>query len=367
MIGQFGHCNQETLNLLIAGQATSTVMDGCQALGEEMGGLVIRGVSAQNTVGYLSALEPLRLVTVGRFLKLPRRPIWVLGGQTHFTVLFSLTPRVNEETYAERMLGTLRRSFASVDRDSAGYVPAACLRDVLQEAAMDTALGAHHAMQCLLGADELPLARLRGALQVDGEIVLWESFWTKMSRVFSDMITLDSLLDSGNGAETGGAMDVVEEDRLRRDAEMARQLQEEFDRAEGGGSSSIANQTPTRTNNSHIHSNNNNNLLQLDFSALLQQPPQTRLSQTQPQQPSPRQSANRPRSDSEIARDLQAQFDAEDNGGVFNGVMDIDDDLVTHSDTKTFDQGNDQIGLATNNQQFASIDADRPTLHRADR
>lgn len=28
MIGQFGHCNQDLLNLLLTGRATSNVMDG---------------------------------------------------------------------------------------------------------------------------------------------------------------------------------------------------------------------------------------------------------------------------------------------------------------------------------------------------
>jgi ubiquitin carboxyl-terminal hydrolase MINDY-3/4 len=65
VIGQFGHCNQDMLNLLLTGQATSNVIDGELQLGDS--GLRIRGVARRNPVGYLTHLEALRYcqVTVG--------------------------------------------------------------------------------------------------------------------------------------------------------------------------------------------------------------------------------------------------------------------------------------------------------------
>lgn len=129
VIGQFGHCNQETLNLLLAGRATSLVLDGTQTLDAE---LSLCGIPQQTDIGYLSALEAARYVTVGRYLKRPKFPLWVLGGTSHFTVLLSLDPRVNAESSAELLLEILRRAFKAEDPDGAGFVPSSALRAVLE-------------------------------------------------------------------------------------------------------------------------------------------------------------------------------------------------------------------------------------------
>ena len=62
VIGQFGHCNQDLLNLLLTGRATSNVLDGEMALGDS--GLKLRGVYQRNAVGYLTQLEALRYCEV---------------------------------------------------------------------------------------------------------------------------------------------------------------------------------------------------------------------------------------------------------------------------------------------------------------
>jgi hypothetical protein len=62
VIGQFGHCNQDMLNLLLTGQATSNVIDGELQLGDS--GLRVRGVARRNPVGYLTHLEALRYCQV---------------------------------------------------------------------------------------------------------------------------------------------------------------------------------------------------------------------------------------------------------------------------------------------------------------
>jgi hypothetical protein len=41
VIGQFGHCNQDLINLLLTGRATSNVIDGEILLGES--NLLIKG------------------------------------------------------------------------------------------------------------------------------------------------------------------------------------------------------------------------------------------------------------------------------------------------------------------------------------
>ncbi len=64
MIGQFGHCNQELINLLISVHATSNVFDGKKVLGEA--GMTIHGVQSRSEVGYLTQLEALRYCEVSR-------------------------------------------------------------------------------------------------------------------------------------------------------------------------------------------------------------------------------------------------------------------------------------------------------------
>lgn len=62
MIGQFGHCNQDLVNLLLSGKAISNVMDGDIPLGDS--GLVVKGMKGQTTIGYLTHLEALRFCQV---------------------------------------------------------------------------------------------------------------------------------------------------------------------------------------------------------------------------------------------------------------------------------------------------------------
>jgi hypothetical protein len=57
LVGQYGHCNQEMLNLLLTGCASSNIFDGEIPLGD---GLFIRGVTKRSQIGYLTHLEALR-------------------------------------------------------------------------------------------------------------------------------------------------------------------------------------------------------------------------------------------------------------------------------------------------------------------
>lgn len=64
VIGQFGHCNQELINLLLSGQATTNVFDGNKVLGDA--GMTIHGVGHRCEIGYLTQLEALRYCEVNR-------------------------------------------------------------------------------------------------------------------------------------------------------------------------------------------------------------------------------------------------------------------------------------------------------------
>lgn len=48
----------------MTGQATTNVFDGQRVLGDEVGGVVMRGISGHHNIGYLSYLEAMRYCEV---------------------------------------------------------------------------------------------------------------------------------------------------------------------------------------------------------------------------------------------------------------------------------------------------------------
>ncbi|CAF3058625.1 unnamed protein product, partial [Rotaria sp. Silwood2] len=80
-----GHGSQCLTNLLITGFATPHCFDG----DKDISGFKLYGIRQQAYIGFLSSLEIYRLMEVGWFLKNPKTPIWILGSETHLTVIFS--------------------------------------------------------------------------------------------------------------------------------------------------------------------------------------------------------------------------------------------------------------------------------------
>lgn len=185
LIGAFGYCSQELLNLLLTGSANSNIMDG----NVSMNGIVVKGISQRSSVGYLTHLESLRYCEAGDFYKVPIFPIWVIGSTSHFTVLFALDRRVNHETESERLLSLAQRAFKSADPEENGFICADKLKEVLEVLKCDEII-----------KDDMELARLRGHLQIDGGIILWSGFWENVSKLISKQMTLDSLINTSAGA-----------------------------------------------------------------------------------------------------------------------------------------------------------------------
>lgn len=122
----YGYGSQSLINLMLTGRAVSHVWDHDQ----DIGGLKLRGIDKQNTVGFLALLEHLRYCEVGTFLKSPSHPVWVLGSETHLTVLFSAEKRlVSPETPAEQA----RRIFKRFDPEGNNFISSNLLQDVLAE------------------------------------------------------------------------------------------------------------------------------------------------------------------------------------------------------------------------------------------
>ncbi|KOC59931.1 Protein FAM188A like protein [Habropoda laboriosa] len=127
----YGYGNQSLINLMLTGRAVSHVWDHDQ----DIGGLKLRGIDKQNPVGFLALLEHLRYCEVGTFLKSPSHPIWVLGSETHLSVLFSTEKRlVGPETPADQA----KRVFRKFDPEVYNFISANLLQDVLAELGLVT-------------------------------------------------------------------------------------------------------------------------------------------------------------------------------------------------------------------------------------
>jgi len=243
LTSQFGHCSQELLNLLLTGTATSNVFDN--TVNVDNSGLVCRGVSRRPAVGYLTQLESLRYCSVGSFYKTPTFPVWVLGSQNHFSVLFSSDPDAVRESESESVLERCRRAFRGVDNaQENGFIRASFLPAVLKSLEDD-----------LPQLREANLPTLSATLEVDGAgIILWDDFWRITSRLLTgaqlesvlqhQLPTADggssvqavtneteSLLDSASlvatSYETDGAT-------MKTDEEMAKELAAQFESENGG-------------------------------------------------------------------------------------------------------------------------------------
>ncbi|CAJ2629870.1 unnamed protein product [Trifolium pratense] len=113
----FGHASQEIVNLLLCGQAVPNVFDGRMDLG---GGMFLKGIARNVEVGFLTLLESLNFCKVGQFLKTPKWPIWVVGSESHYTVLFALDPSVQNENELEGRETQIRRAFDAQDQSGGG-------------------------------------------------------------------------------------------------------------------------------------------------------------------------------------------------------------------------------------------------------
>ncbi|KAF5275126.1 hypothetical protein FQA39_LY18684 [Lamprigera yunnana] len=120
----YGYGSQSLINLMITGKAVTYVWDNYQ----DVGGLKLKGLDTQSQIGFITLMEHLRYCTVGSFYKNPKHQIWVLGSETHLTVLFSdERSLVSPETKSEEA----RRVFKSYDPDGNNFISTSSLQDVL--------------------------------------------------------------------------------------------------------------------------------------------------------------------------------------------------------------------------------------------
>ncbi|XP_065880911.1 uncharacterized protein [Euphorbia lathyris] len=127
----FGHASQEIVNLLLCGEAVPNVFDGRMDLG---GGMCLKGISTNVEVGFLTLLESLNFCKVGQNLKCPKWPIWVVGSESHYTVLFALDTTVQDENELEERESQIRKAFDAQDQSGGGgFISVEGFHQVLRE------------------------------------------------------------------------------------------------------------------------------------------------------------------------------------------------------------------------------------------
>ncbi|KAF8411637.1 hypothetical protein HHK36_004195 [Tetracentron sinense] len=131
----FGHASQEIVNLLLCGQAVPNVFDGRMDLG---GGMFLKGIPTSVEVGFLNLQEFLNFCKVGQHLKCPKWPIWVVGSESHYTVLFALNTSVQDENELEERESQIRKSFNTQDQSGGGgFISVEGLHQVLRETSIN--------------------------------------------------------------------------------------------------------------------------------------------------------------------------------------------------------------------------------------
>ncbi|KEG02584.1 conserved protein, unknown function [Plasmodium vinckei vinckei] len=170
LIGIYGHCSQELVNLLLTGRACSNVFDNNSIINTflntdvdivsmyENGGssscnnssfvginngndsknsqnmdiqnsssfnknnIILKGINKRPLIGLLTDFEAFKYCEVGNFYKYPIYPIWVISSSNHYTVLFSLNIKNSRCTSEELYLEKLNKVWKKYDKEDNKYI-----------------------------------------------------------------------------------------------------------------------------------------------------------------------------------------------------------------------------------------------------
>lgn len=120
-----GHGSQSLINLLITGNAVPHVWDNEM----EVSGLKLQGITCKSNIGFLTLLEHFRYCEVGWNLKNPIYPVWLLGSETHLTILFSQDKTLVGEESTEQFA---RRMFGGFDKEGRGFITVDSLEPLMK-------------------------------------------------------------------------------------------------------------------------------------------------------------------------------------------------------------------------------------------
>lgn len=131
-----GHSSQCLINLFITGHNTPYLFDGERVVE----GFALRGICEQPKFGFLTYFEAMRYCEVGWFLKNPCYPIWILGSETHLTVLASFESSLvsKECTSKSQRIVTVHQAEQefqrlSVDEDTGGFISSTQLEELMSK------------------------------------------------------------------------------------------------------------------------------------------------------------------------------------------------------------------------------------------
>jgi hypothetical protein len=289
LTSQFGHTSQELINLLLTGQAVSNVFDNTLKPSD----MECRGVQNRPCIGYLTQLESLRLCEVGSFYKSPKFPIWVVGSTSHFTVLYGSSSAL-KESESDMLLERCRRAFKGVEGgEENGFIASDKLGAALQS------LELRH--------EDSAVQLLAASMEVSGAgIILWDDFWKMTSRLMTGA-SIETVLAGRDDPDDLPPLLLVDgtetvTHKQETDEEMARRLTAEYDESPGMTALATAAVASSRISS-----------------------------------PSPMQ-VETPMTDEELAKLLQAEWDAEAAGlGGGGGIESTGSDAaVTDSPERTF-------------------------------
>jgi hypothetical protein len=87
LLNEHGYASQEMVNLMLIGLARSNMHDGDKDLGDDF---VLKGITKQPDVGFLTFFEYFGYFRVGEYMKTPKVPVWIVCSESHYSVLFAL-------------------------------------------------------------------------------------------------------------------------------------------------------------------------------------------------------------------------------------------------------------------------------------
>lgn len=131
LIARFGHTTQELVNLLITGKCVSNVFNG-QKIIDKDNNLILKGIDKSYNIGYLTLLESLRYSEVGSYYKQPQYPIWVIGSETHYTILFGCNTDIDKVNPVQQIISYYKTIFDQYDTEQSGMIPLDNLQNLLQ-------------------------------------------------------------------------------------------------------------------------------------------------------------------------------------------------------------------------------------------
>ncbi|POM84235.1 protein of unknown function (DUF4205) family protein [Cryptosporidium meleagridis] len=133
LVGMFGHCSQELVNLFITGSAVSNVFDGVKILNDSGGGTVtgagnmngslsLKGIYKKSILGYLTEHEALQYCKVGLNYKYPLYPIWIIVNKNHYKCSFSFNFNECILTVSQEFIQVMQKAFEKFDTENSGFI-----------------------------------------------------------------------------------------------------------------------------------------------------------------------------------------------------------------------------------------------------